>query len=504
MKENFVNEMINNRRKYPIMSGNSDLMVEAIINGEYKSDFALMPPSVAQKNIDKLNNYKFIDIVIQIPSPFRGTGIDFYIIHFKKDKPKKLLTGIFRGLVCEREYKRSALDWETSLQLTGNFTEDFTDLVNNVILFLENKDIKREDLDINNYKEFDTYYLNPLYYTKQAIKIRNELKDQDYVLLNEVADIIATPTDKDIEAKYIDSKKFSYPLVYSSLEKTKIKKATNIIKGDIICLLIGDVPKFYLYNEDYKDIYIKTGNYCILRCKEEKYRSYLVNYLNDEKARLYFATVKKGCYIPNLSKNDLMRLKVIIPTQEMLEIAEKTQEYTMNQKKLSPFEVNELIRSSYSYQVKNESQKMINHDLVSKMSTLKIEALRKIINADLDEVNICFENGAYKSAIILCGSILEAVLLDWLSEYENTDEVSDIGVDRNGRDMGLAKIIARLREIIKPEWYESKKAHEIRETRNMVHPKECIRNNKKVTVEECEKIIEDLKDILESKEKRHN
>ena len=182
MEKNFVDEMINNRRKYPIMSGNSDLMVEAIINGEYKSDFALMPPSVAQKNMDRLNNYKFIDIVIQIPSPFRGTGIDFYIIHFKKDKPKKLLTGIFRGLVCEREYKRSAVDWETSLQLTGNFTEDFTDLVNNVMLFLENKDIKREDLDINNYKEFDTNYLNPLYYTKQAIKIRNELKDQDYVL----------------------------------------------------------------------------------------------------------------------------------------------------------------------------------------------------------------------------------------------------------------------------------------------------------------------------------
>ena len=38
----------------------------------------------------------------------------------------------------------------------------------------------------------------------------------------------------------------------------------------------------------------------------------------------------------------------------------------------------------------------------------------------------------------------------------------------------------------------------------MVHPKECIKNNKKVTVEECEKIIEDLKEILESKEKRHS
>lgn len=504
MEKSFVTEMINNRRKYLIMPGSNDLMIEAIINNEYKSDFALIPPSIAQKNSDKLIQHKYMDIVIQISSPFRGTGINFYIIHFTKDKPKKMLTGIFHGLVCEKTYKFSAYAWETSLELTGEYTEDFKDLINNILLFMENKEITREDLDINNYEEFDEKYLNPLYYTKQAKKIRDELQEKDYLLLSEIADIVSTPTDKDIDAKYIDSKSFSYPLVYSSLAKTKIKKATKVTKGDIICLLIGEIPKFYLYNEDYDDIYIKSGNYCIIRCKKEEYRAYLINYLNDEKARLYFMTNKRGCYIPNLTKSDLMNLKVIIPTKEMMETAEKTQEYIMNQKRLSPFEINELIRASYSNKVKNESQKMINEDLISKISIIKIEVLKELINNDLDEVNVCFKNGAYKSAIILCGSILEAVLLDWLSEYENTDEVSDIGVEKNGRDMELAKIIVRLREIIKPEWYESKKAHEIRETRNMVHPKECIRNNKKVTVEECERIIEDLKEILESKEKRHN
>lgn len=503
MKKDFVDEMINNRREYPIMSGSNDLMIEAIINDKYKGDFALIPPSIAQKNADKLMKYKYIDVIIQISSPFKGIGIDFYIIHFNKNKPQKMLTGIFHGLVCEKTHKFSVYDWKTSFELTGDYTEDFKDLIDNVLLFIENKEIKREDLDINNYEEFDAYIFNPLYYTKQARKIKEELQEKDYVLLSEIADIISRPTDKDIEAKYIDSKKFSYPLVYSNLEKTMIKKATKIVKGDIICLLIGDIPKFYLYNENYSDIYIKSGNYCLIRCKEEKYRAYLINYLNDEKARLYFSTVPKGCYIPNLSKRYLENFKVIVPTDAMLKIAEETQNYIMNQKKLSPFEINELIRSNYNNQVKNESQKMINQDLISKISTIKIEVLKKLISDDLEEVNVCFENGAYKSAIILCGSILEAVLLDWLSEYENTDEISDIGIDKNGRDMGLAKIIVRLREIIKPIWYESKKAHEIRETRNMVHPKECIKNNKKVTAEECEKIIEDLKDILESKEKRH-
>lgn len=323
------------------------------------------------------------------------------------------------------------------------------------------------------------------------------------MLLSEIADVISAPTDKDIEAKYIDSNNFSYPLVYSSLKKTIMKRATKITKGDIICQLIGDTPKFYLYNENYDDIYIKSGNYCLIRCKDEKYRAYLINYLNDENARLYFATSKKGCCIPYFSKNDLVNYKIIVPTDEMIKTAEKTQNYMMNQKKLTPYEINELIRSAYNNQVKNESQKMINDDLIIKVSAIKIEVLKKLINDDLDEVNICFENGAYKSAIILCGSILEAVLLDWLSEYENTEKVSEIAIDENGRDMGLAKIIMRLKEIIKPYWYEVSKAHEIRETRNMVHPKEYIKSDKKVTYEECERIIKDLKDILESKERRH-
>ena len=34
----------------------------------------------------------------------------------------------------------------------------------------------------------------------------------------------------------------------------------------------------------------------------------------------------------------------------------------------------------------------------------------------LKELNICFKNKAYKAALILAGSILEAVLIDWLSE----------------------------------------------------------------------------------------
>ena len=79
--------------------------------------------------------------------------MNFYIIHFNKNKPQKMLTGIFHGLVCEKAHNFSEYDWEKNFKLTGDYTEDFKDLINNVLLFIENKEIKREDLNINNYEE---------------------------------------------------------------------------------------------------------------------------------------------------------------------------------------------------------------------------------------------------------------------------------------------------------------------------------------------------------------
>lgn len=34
------------------------------------------------------------------------------------------------------------------------------------------------------------------------------------------------------------------------------------------------------------------------------------------------------------------------------------------------------------------------------------------------ELRTCFNSNAYKAAIILAGSILEAFLIDWLSKYK--------------------------------------------------------------------------------------
>ena len=493
-------QILKHRQEYPIFYGGKDDLCEAIKNGKYNYEYALLTLQTIRKNVDELFKGRYTDMIVQIPSPFAWTGINFIILHFNDKKPTRFLTGIFKGKVCENRRKKIPKDGQW--YIFEKKTDDFNNFVDNINSFVHGDSIDRSDLNINDYSIFDINNINPIYYTEQAIKIRNELKQSDYKLLKEIADIISAPTDKDIEAKIIDSKNFVYPLPYDKLQTAKITKAIKVIKGDIIGLLAGDNPKFYLYNDDYNDIYIKAANYCVIRVKDKNINNYLVSYLNDEKARMYFASSNKGSTIPMIAKQDFIELKVIIPTQKMIKNADEVMNYIMNYKKLSPYEINELIRNSYKTTYKNESQKMINEDILSAISKMKNKTIRELINDDLNEVEICFDNKAYKAAIILCGSILEAVLLDWLSEYENTDNILDVAKGEDGRDLELNKIIYKLKELVKPYWYESSKAHEIRKTRNMVHPKECMKNNTKISIEECRKIINDLNDIIESKEIR--
>ena len=47
--------------------------------------------------------------------------------------------------------------------------------------------------------------------------------------------------------------------------------------------------------------------------------------------------------------------------------------------------------------------------------------LRKLIKEDLNEINICISNKAWKSAVVLSGGVIEGILYDWLSLINNND-----------------------------------------------------------------------------------
>lgn len=123
---------------------------------------------------------------------------------------------------------------------------------------------------------------------------------------------------------------------------------------------------------------------------------------------------------------------------------------------------------------------------------------------DIKELDSCFSSGAYKATLILAGSVLEAFLLDWLSEIDGKNYFEE-PYEINGKKCEFLSVyIDQIKEIERPDWMEpSEKAHFIRKSRNSVHAKVCLREEIGINEETCTKVITYLKDIIDTRlEKR--
>ena len=119
--------------------------------------------------------------------------------------------------------------------------------------------------------------------------------------------------------------------------------------------------------------------------------------------------------------------------------------------------------------------------------------IRESIVSDLEEILKCYNAGAYKAAIILIGSILEAFLIDWISEKDKGKVKDNDYSKKNNYPYEIFKskkdgkphkkyiktldgYITRLQEsynenIDRPPW---SKANKIKDKRNCVHPKKLF------------------------------
>ena len=129
---------------------------------------------------------------------------------------------------------------------------------------------------------------------------------------------------------------------------------------------------------------------------------------------------------------------------------------------------------------------------------------KEIILKDLTELHACFNNKLYKAAIILAGSILEAFLIDWLSEIKNEDYFSkdyliyDKRLKRNRR-ADLKDYIDKIQYLKRPSWIDAaEKATEIRRKRNLVHAKLYINDND-ISKETCTEVINYLEYVVKTR-----
>lgn len=165
-------------------------------------------------------------------------------------------------------------------------------------------------------------------------------------------------------------------------------------------------------------------------------------------------------------------------------------------------------------------EQVLTQELMERIKLNSDNLIKKQIEEDVSELDICYSNKAYKSTLILAGSIMEALLIDWLSEirgidyfnvtllkrqydkenkcYAKDEDGNYIYMDRTRAD--LADYIDEIRDIKRPEWMEeAEEAHKIRDKRNLVHAKLCLRKNAEINDDTCKEVIEYLKNIIESR-----
>lgn len=130
--------------------------------------------------------------------------------------------------------------------------------------------------------------------------------------------------------------------------------------------------------------------------------------------------------------------------------------------------------------------------------------LRKIIERDYFEIQRAFVVQCWKSVIIMCGSAMEAILLDLLKQDEETAKSSQKAPGENNLEKwSLNDLIEVAIDLELVTEGIAKLSHPVREYRNIIHPGNEIRNKIEFGKEEARIAIEVLnilhRDLLKKK-----
>lgn len=126
---------------------------------------------------------------------------------------------------------------------------------------------------------------------------------------------------------------------------------------------------------------------------------------------------------------------------------------------------------------------------------------KEAIEKYLVEIKNNIDHGCYYSATIVMGSVLEAFLIDWLTEIDGKDYVKENYMITDQKKADLFDYI-NLIQARRPDWIEgAKKATKIRKVRNTVHFKLYIEEDK-ITRDICNELYKDLESIIHNRWKK--
>lgn len=496
---NRIFQAINHRLKYPILVKSNEQEIaylnDAINNGDDKI-ILVFPKSVlnsAQKRNTELQelifkNWKIAGIfdIGSILEP--ETFIEFSMLLVQKTQPAKIRFGIFNGVVsgARRKAKSGSGVFIDELPPVSESFQNYTKSIQQILEInevpLSENDFIFYEIDAN---ALNHNKLNARFYRPDLVENEAIIRSENWKRLSEIADILV-PHPINQPAKILSVKDFEYPFP-ESVPTTE--KGTDIILkcGDILISPFDTSRSFLITVEPPDDVRVSSFLYVIRLHSKLVTPEYLVLYLGSETARKYATRHKKGSTLPRINLETLVNFPVVIPTSSTQETSIEIFEKLFLRKSDDPVaEINSFLFNRQKLP-KKAIQKEFILEIIGDLSESKKEHLSGLLKSDFKEIEDCLHIQAYKSCLILCGSILEVVLLDWLSEIEKKDYFE------SSAHIKLYDVIKKLSEKLGET---AKKAHNVREKRNYVHPKELIKPSNRINDEVCREVFSNLEDVL--------
>ena len=337
----------------------------------------------------------------------------------------------------------------------------------------------------------------PAFYTKKNRGLRKKVRRQDTIPLEEVAEILEPRTVKDAIDKVpvIRSSDMRYPFDEASVEKKPLT-TVPLKNGDIVITRRG-ISRIFAFTGH--GTVFAGPTQVVVRPNKGISPEYLYLYLTSDFAKDIFASLGTGCYIPLLRIKDIKAFPIVIPKQN-------DQFYKVQFRKITePKARDYLSLEELTTGRIGSAEEILDRELADAIKAFDAQQLRDLIEPDIQELNTCFKYGAYKAAIILAGSVLEAVLIDWLSAINGKNyfvknfTVPDRRRKGHTKRADLIDYIDVIEGLEKPNWMDgAKKAHEIRKKRNLVHAKLCIAESE-VTEKTARMVIDYLKYVIEAR-----
>ena len=397
-------------------------------------------------------------------SCFTNTSISFTLFVFSKQKQDKIKVSNFFNSRTFNE--RMNFQSNNNFIMPINYSKLYKEYVNEIQNWiLTNKlpislDESHEFKEID-FNEFDSNHLQPYYYSQRYIDIRAQLRPDEIVSLKEIAKIYSFKREHQPKIQVGD-------IVFSSIKLKEIQ-------------LVRD--------ENIKAIELSQFD-IIIRAIEIS-SEYLFLYFMSQTGKILIEMNKSNTILPRITLSNVKEVPVLIQKESNQYYRNLVDQYFDNEsfiKNYNYFE--ELKKIDYVY---TNATEILELELVTE-SILHFKYLKnKLINKDLQEINNCFSIEAYKATTILIGSVLEAFLLDWLSEIDKVDYLR-----AKDKRITLNDCINQLKKTNGLKFAEN--AHSIRRSRNSVHPQKFL-SNKAIDKESTEKLVNNLKEIIATREK---